>query len=1309
MPQMTLQKNDRVKVRVLDRRQFTNKAIYEVEYSGRKFHVPMFEFQKQLPLPDEMECVVQSVDGDNLYLSQNISALLRQHYTPGQVYEFTIAEDYTRASSPHYKLTDGSGFFFKLQPPKNVKLLKNHKIRCKLRRFRGIEVDLEYLGPVYEGFSGFNVELLVRRIGIDAIRLINFYRRMDGISEVTDRYEAGSPDWLPQGVEFALDRLEQVKAGTLTPTHHEHVKSICNIMVWLLEDSDYFDNFHDADRTTRHERFRADLRRATALEKAMTIILEGSQEEYITRMIDKLDASGYLIDADLKLRVMRNVFAIDNALLTRRVESLIAVALKRKTNCMSEGALRRAFVELLQIYVDCNSSQLDSMDEAETPTAREQLNVMIRVLALQLLMADDATDEFDYRLNRSRLYRYLTLQNNAGADILLDKALNAVIACETWRNEHNWKDVEQMLTLTTCLRQEGSTASLPAVFETAQAVITVSATDISIDSSVTPDEGADCEPITKLSLWKGLGVRLDGLLPTEVRSARTIPQYKRMWLEIERRLMMTSSEPEQHSMASRRLAIPSKGEEVEIEIIGVDPSNPSRFRCKVVEDGYRGNGWIDKADITSSDRDIPYEVFTDPTGRPHVFLAEVKDMNDEEHIHFSMIDIINDYLNEGIRYENVEECVILRKRLDEATCLCRKGFVLNVKLDQGCDYLEKGDVIEVTHITVSSNGNWREGEFVAALGGRIDFLEVMSSLMADFALKDNEEDVADENDETADDDDNAGFQDASRLDEAQVREVARIIERVGASVRENRLAYNYFAYARMLALLIGDNELTDYYTKRCTLLEELDVFFTNGRVDLARLETLIPDLMKDNTALSADVEKLRILSVLDHSDNNHRLWEVFGTDANESLQELARLVLAYNMLDGFKMRDERQAIRKKLYSRLKVDIDKEPTVVAGGIENLHTEFKTSTVYPANSMRIDVAAQTLVILKVICAFMNTEGGTLYIGVSDEGYLRGLDYDLQYFGGRQDRFDRNIHDNMRSHMGFIPNLQLYFTTEWTTIDGKEIYCVKVSPIYEPVAVDGVYYYREGSSCVMVRPDDEERFITSRRELGQKRGAALREIVGGTADNQAAAAITDRPTAPRPLDSGHKLHIASSVLRNNVLHDGFEGYSNVCTYLYIYDGLSFEVTDYDKWMEDSTALTLGLHPAECEADLVVVSSDGYVARMSVGALADSDRRFSSKLRPLFISPAAEGDALIMIYRDSSGGTFKKMFGLEDVRPVKVEERGALIARDIDEVVFCEVVSAEQRALFKTLESRKQRIGKDDESIAREKSTILSRITGA
>ena len=51
------------------------------------------------------------------------------------------------------------------------------------------------------------------------------------------------------------------------------------------------------------------------------------------------------------------------------------------------------------------------------------------------------------------------------------------------------------------------------------------------------------------------------------------------------------------------------------------------------------------------------------------------------------------------------------------------------------------------------------------------------------------------------------------------------------------------------------------------------------------------------------------------------------------------------------------------------------------------------------MRVDIKAQRLKIMQEICAFLNAEGGTLYIGVSDIGYEMGIDEDLKHTISRQ----------------------------------------------------------------------------------------------------------------------------------------------------------------------------------------------------------------------------------------------------------------------------------------------------------------------
>ena len=56
------------------------------------------------------------------------------------------------------------------------------------------------------------------------------------------------------------------------------------------------------------------------------------------------------------------------------------------------------------------------------------------------------------------------------------------------------------------------------------------------------------------------------------------------------------------------------------------------------------------------------------------------------------------------------------------------------------------------------------------------------------------------------------------------------------------------------------------------------------------------------------------------------------------------------------------------------------------------------------MRVDIKAQRLKIMQEICAFLNAEGGTLYIGVSDIGYEMGIDEDLKHplFSRSRDKY-------------------------------------------------------------------------------------------------------------------------------------------------------------------------------------------------------------------------------------------------------------------------------------------------------------------
>lgn len=1306
-----LQKGDRVTVHVVGKQRFTSKLMYEVDYQGQRLMVPMFKFQYDLPLPETMECLVGQVDERSLYLKQNLSNLIKERYRKGETYEFVVEQDFTTTSTPHYKVSDGSGFYFKLRPTPGIRLAKNSKVRCRITRIKGTDVTLECVGAIHEMVAGFKIETLMQRIGADALTLIRFFNTLPGTDDIRELYNDGNPEWINAAAELLLGHLGSLsKTDDLAADPTQVAEALSRTLVWFLEDSGYFDKFNDQQRRAWQTRFISLLARTRALQEAFAVVTRGEQQRLVDSIFSKIAASGYLIDAPFKLRTLRNVFALDPDALSAQIARVLDTVVERSADIRTDSSFRRAFAELLQLYIDNNCRQFDEMDRAETNAAREGLDVMIRVIAMQLLLADsdadaeptdgDAPTATSDSLNRPRLYRYLTLRDNSGNDAILRKAMQALLACEKWHNEYSWREMGEIITLTSRLRQEASCATLPALYETPGATISASLSGVEIVQAGAAATLRRVYPAADTPAadtpWNFLSIDLGSALPPALRSPRTIPQYKRFWAEVETRLtsenQTTADDSGSDGAKTAPLLLPERGQQVEIEVTGIHPEVAGRFLCRVVENGLAGEGWIDTKEISGSDRDLPYQVFVDTSGRSRVYPATVLHTGDGNgrNIGFSMLETLENFHNRFINFDATERCVILNKRGESCMTLSENGYIVNVEIDANHDYMERGDLMEVTHITTT--GTWREGEFVRPVAGRLDYVNIMTQLMSDFAFDD--ETAADPDTDTMADDDEVPdeqVQEANRLSIDQVREIARIIESVGANEPRNDAAYNYFSYARLMARLIGDNALADYFTKRCTLLEELDDFFTNGHVDLQRLEVMMPELMKENNSLSTDVVKLRILSVIDHNENNHLLWDLFGTDANESLQELARLVLAYNMLDGFKMRDERFRIRQKLYSRLKMSIDREPEVIAGGMENLHTEFKTSIVYPANSMRLDAPEQTKVILKVIASFLNTEGGTLYIGVSDEGYVRGLDNDLAFFG-RRDSFDRYVHDNMRKKMTFIPNLYNYVATEWVENGGKDIYKVTVRPIAEPVAVEGVYYYREGSSCVMVRSEQEESFMAARRALASERPAFEAAAV-------TAPALPD--SSARPASAEPTRTIATSRLRNNVLHDGFPGYEPVEAYLYVHPDLTLTQCSDDRWLEEACCATLSLHAADMNREIAIVSADGYAQRLELRHIGENGQRISAKLNPVFITPMSADDRLIMIYRDSAGAMFKRIFEFDEIRNVRPGERGELLARDIAEVLFCEIVPPEARQAFKSL-TRKQRIGKEQAQYDRERQNI-------
>lgn len=87
------------------------------------------------------------------------------------------------------------------------------------------------------------------------------------------------------------------------------------------------------------------------------------------------------------------------------------------------------------------------------------------------------------------------------------------------------------------------------------------------------------------------------------------------------------------------------------------------------------------------------------------------------------------------------------------------------------------------------------------------------------------------------------------------------------------------------------------------------------------------------------------------------------------------------------------------------------------------------------------------LKSICAFANTVGGTLMIGMDDLGYPIGAK--------EAKKLLETIPGQVRQKLGIIPQVRL------ETIDGRSVIRVDVAYSPQPISVDGRFYLRSGST--------------------------------------------------------------------------------------------------------------------------------------------------------------------------------------------------------------------------------------------------------
>jgi hypothetical protein len=143
-------------------------------------------------------------------------------------------------------------------------------------------------------------------------------------------------------------------------------------------------------------------------------------------------------------------------------------------------------------------------------------------------------------------------------------------------------------------------------------------------------------------------------------------------------------------------------------------------------------------------------------------------------------------------------------------------------------------------------------------------------------------------------------------------------------------------------------------------------------------------------------------------------------------------------------------------------------------ESNQVEFKPSLLYNFSSGRAGISIKGI-IAKSICAFLNSNGGLLFIGITDKGEIQGLDYDYNLANGKnpKDFFQLEFDQMVKHFISFSVRSNLI--GQFYELNGKEFFVVTVSPSKRrPIffkGQEGKEFYVRGEASTRQLIDIEE----------------------------------------------------------------------------------------------------------------------------------------------------------------------------------------------------------------------------------------------
>lgn len=1172
------------------------------------------------------------------------------NYMVGKEYPFTVVAIHDDFCELH----DESNFSVYLQHTNRYRLVRGQKITCRVLAYTQKRPKIELVET--EGAEKKqNLEINdVEKILKDFATTWNTrdFSRLLLMIEKDKSFEEECRQW--------INTLNNADCDT------GQVRNDC---IRFLEQSSFLSLCNPTEREFYQDRLTIIIELLGYNIKANEMLVNGSGNVFIDNIFEKLKSSGYVFHPQKNFNIMSYLFLADQQLMEDRMDKLFDIIRQWKVEIWGKEPFNSTMIKIIELYVNENIWSLDRIKNNDP-----LISSLTQALTIQLILMKTANRESEpaYRLCLTRLctistYLYDLYSNNT-LSLALSNMLNSTCQVPSYTlNDTKGKTVPFRII-----------GMLPKNIETTNSYIhgkgklMVSKDGIALYAG---QEDGSKPMINGLNLWKQIQVYADK------RSVRALPEKvgildcMHLWEDVEQELFITKkdSSNKTNNKKSHKL-----DEKVEIIITQQDKDDPNLFYCQI-DDVIGGEGTIRLQDI------VPYGLapeirhFRSETGKNLVFEATIIDKEDDV-FRFSMLDQVKKWAEKYYGDNERMVCVIYADRPSKGKgripAITKEGISVSLG---GFDEIEdtnfkRGDLV-IAKMQSEGNGTFHiNGKVLKHFRGPQFYVSTaFHKLMQDFAFNDEEDAVVIEEKDLQQSD--------KILDPTHVREIIRMIDRMASIDSEYVNAYNYLGFARTLCLMIGWEEQANYYRGRMELMVMLHDFAVNDVVNeekLEDMERINADIFKNNATLHNKLLQLQTVSYMGKTGRETELWRIY-TSQTGMVKDIASLVIAYNMVQRNNMTNLCIDLQNRIKQTLRLKgYETNLKMYGSGVEDIRTEYKTSIVFPPDeNMRANMPKQMKNIIKVIASFLNTNGGTLYIGVNDSGAGVGVEDDLNtlFFHGDKDKYQRSILDAVVKEWGELVATYIDIAFDHDN-EQKDVLAITIKPYPEGVSYEGKWLVRIGSTKREMTKDIFEEFNKGSRMLGF------------TLENNPVDNDKHSPTPQTNSISNKILTISSTqaeetILTSHIRKNTFEEYKedyrpHIACLKFLDKGKFCKVTNYDY---DQGILTLAVYDEEARAYLILGYEDGRVAKVPVEQLLKFDdyREYSrnTKTKLIFATIANERDAIATVSREykSKGRVMIRIDRISELEEGSLTSTGERFYKEgIGEVVSYEVIPNEQ-----------------------------------